>query len=263
MSILNEIYNYKLDFVAHQKNTLSQKEIEKEIITNSDTNFVFKNKLNCQSNKFSIIGELKKASPSLGEFVKSDVNLIELAQIYEKSGISCLSILTDEKYFNGKLIDLKQIKKNTSIPILRKDFIVDEYQIYESKFVGADCILIILSMLNQKDAKRFTDLANELGLDTIIEVHNTEELKRSDKISSEIIGINNRNLNNFITDINTTIKLSKEVKQSEKILVSESGFQSKQDINKIYTETGINKFLIGEYLMKSNNLSSLIEDLLN
>ena len=139
MSILKEIYEYKLDFVKNQKKIISQKVIEKSIIIGDKKNYFYK-KLRDEDNQISIIGEIKRASPSLGEFIDNNINIIDIARTYERNGISCLSILTDEKYFNGSIEDLKQIRKQTILPILRKEFIVDEYQIFESKLLGADCI---------------------------------------------------------------------------------------------------------------------------
>ena len=167
MSILKEIYNYKLDFVEKQKKNLQLSAIVNELST-TERPYCFYKKLFNEKESKSIIGELKKASPSLGKFVNQNINLVDLAKIYEENQISCISVLTDKKYFNGEIEDLKNIKKNSKLPILRKDFIVDEYQIYESKKIGADCILIILAMLNQKEADRFSEIANDINLDTII-----------------------------------------------------------------------------------------------
>ena len=262
MSILQEIYLYKLNFVNKQKSITSQKEIQSKI-DDSKFNASFYEKLINENDKISIIGELKKASPSLGKFVKSEVDLVEIANIYEQNKISCLSILTDEKYFNGNIKDLIKIRNNTKLPILRKDFIVDEYQIYESKLVGSDCILLILAMIDQKKVNRFTAIAKEIGLDVIIEAHNDKELERAISMDSEIIGINNRNLNNFVTDLQTTINLSKKIKNKNSLIISESGYSSKTEITKIHELTGITNFLVGEFLMKSKNLASEISKLLN
>ena len=263
MSILKEIYEYKLGFVEKQKKVIPQIKIENKISENKRNFFSFFKKLNIQNNYISIIGEIKKASPSLGKFVDEGIDLLEIAKKYEQNNVSCLSILTDEKYFHGSIHDLIKIRENTTIPILRKDFIVDEYQIYESKLYGADCILIILSMLDQINADRFARIAFELNLDTIIEVHNVDELQRAKSMNSNMIGINNRNLNTFVTDLETTIKLAKHIENSDKLLISESGFHSKNDIKKIYESTGVNNFLIGEFLMKSDNLTSQLKELLN
>ncbi len=262
MSILKEIYDYKIDFVSNRKKIISQSKIENKLNINN-INFPFFEKLNHQKNQISIIGEIKKASPSLGKFTKENINLIDFAKAYEDNNISCISVLTDEKYFNGKIEDLIEIRKEVQLPILRKDFIVDDYQIYESKLIGVDCILIILSMINQGDADRFAELASELKMDSIIEVHDYDELQRAKSMNSNMIGINNRNLNNFETNLDTTIVLSQHLDDCDKLVISESGFHSKSDISKVYTETGISNYLIGEFLMKSDNLSHQIKELLN
>ena len=263
MSILKEIYDYKINYVEKQKLIITQSEIQKKINISRSNKFPFYRKLANQNNNISIIGELKRASPSVGTIVNESTDLVKIANLYEANNIACLSILTDEKYFKGSMDDLVKVRENTNMPILRKDFIVDEYQIYESKLIGSDCILIILSMLNQKDADKFSKIAKDLELDTILEVHNIDELNRAMKMESNMIGINNRNLNNFYTDINTTINLYKNVKNIDKLLISESGINGKSDIKKIHNATGINNFLIGEYLMKSKQLENHINNLLN
>ena len=263
MSILNEIYEYKIEFVEKQKKLHTQSNIIDKIKNLPSHNFSFSKKLKNERSRTSIIGELKRASPSLGNFVNKEINLPNIAKIYEKCGVSCLSILTDEKYFKGSVTDLIDIRKISTLPILRKDFIVDEYQIYESKLVGANCILIILAMIDQKKADELEALAQNIGLDVIIEIHNKEELQRAVSMKSELIGINNRNLNNFETRLETTIELSNYIGDLNKIFISESGFHSHSNVNKIISLTGINNFLIGEYLMKSEQLESDIENILN
>ncbi len=263
MSILNKIYEYKVDFVERQKKLHTQREILDKIKNIPSYNFIFSKKLKQEITQVSIIGELKRASPSLGNFVNKETNLSNLAKIYEESGISCLSVLTDEKYFKGSIEDLAEIRKISSLPILRKDFIVDEYQIYESKLVGANCILIILAMLDQKKANKLEAIAQNIGLDVIIEIHTKEELERAVNMKSELIGINNRNLNNFETNIENTIELSNYIGDLNKIFISESGFHSRSNVNKVISSTGINNFLIGEYLMKSERLETDIKSILN
>ena len=263
MSILNEIYEYKIEFVERQKKLHPQSDILNKIKNISSPNFIFYKKLKDESTRTSIIGELKRASPSLGNFISKKVNLSDIARIYEECGISCLSILTDEKYFKGSIEDLVGIRETSSLPILRKDFIVDEYQIYESKLIGADCILIILAMLDQKKADELEAIARSIGLDVIIEIHNKDELERAFVMQSELVGINNRNLKNFETRIETTIELSSYIRNMNKIFISESGFHSLSNVNKITSLTGINNFLIGEYLMKSEQLATDIRNILN
>ena len=263
MSILNEIYEYKIDFVNKQKKLHLQSDILNKIKHIPSHDFTFSKKLKNETSRTSIIGELKRASPSLGNFVNKKIDLSNIAKTYEECGVSCLSILTDEKYFKGSIEDLIEIRKISTLPILRKDFIVDEYQIYESKLVGASCILIILAMLDQKKADKLEAIAQNIGLDVIIEIHNKEELERAINMRSELIGINNRNLNTFETKIETTIELSNYIANLNKILISESGFHSISSVNKIISLTGINNFLIGEYLMKSEQLAADISNILN
>tara|TARA_B100001029_G_scaffold161327_1_gene149982 strand:+ start:109 stop:903 length:795 start_codon:yes stop_codon:yes gene_type:complete len=264
MSILQEIKEYKLDFVQNQKIEISQFEmIEKSNLVKSNNLKKFSETLIHENNKkISIIGELKRSSPSAGNIADKDINLIEIARTYEENGISCLSVLTDEKYFNGSNHDLIEIKKYISLPILRKDFIVDEYQIYESKVIGADCILLILSILDNNKANLFEKIAHEIGLDVLVEVHNEDEMKRAELMNSSLIGINNRNLNDFSVDINNSIRVSKTLKK-DKIIISESGINNRNDIDHIRNLSNIDTFLIGESLMKSSNLSENIKNLIN
>ena len=263
MSILNEIYEYKIDFVEKQKKRHTLKEIRNAIKNIHPSNFKFSKKLKNEMSRTSIIGELKRASPSLGNFVNEEINLSNIAKTYEECGVSCLSILTDEKYFKGSIEDLIEIRKISSLPILRKDFIVDEYQVYESRLVGANCILIILAMIDQKKAIELEAIAQNIGLDVIIEIHNKEELERAINMKSELIGINNRNLNNFETRLETTIEISNYIANINKIFISESGFHDHRNVNKIMSLTGINNFLIGEHLMKSKQLATDIANILN
>ena len=263
MSILNKIYEYKIDFVEKQKKLHTQIDILNKLKNIPSNNFSFSKKLKNEMSQTSIIGELKRASPSLGNFVNDEINLSNIAKTYEECGVSCLSILTDEKYFKGSIEDLVEIRRISTLPILRKDFIVDEYQVYESKLVGANCILLILAMIDQKKADELETIAQNIGLDVIIEIHNREELDRAVKMRSELIGINNRNLNNFETNIQTTIELSNYTGDLSKIFISESGFNNHNSVNKIISLTGINNFLIGEYLMKSEQLETDIGNILN
>ena len=264
MSILQEIKKYKLDFVKNQKNIISQSEIIDKCknIDSDEANVFSKKLLNENNGQISIIGELKRSSPSSGKIVEKSIDLIKIAKEYEKNGITCISILTDEKYFNGSNHDLIDVKKHISIPILRKDFIVNEYQIYESLVIGANCILLILSILDDKEAHLFEGISLELGLDVLIEAHNEDEMKRAETMKSPLIGINNRNLNDFSVDINNSIKLSKSVK-NDKVIVSESGINTRMDIDYIRKNSCISTFLVGESLMKSSNLSESIMNLIN
>ena len=201
----------------------------------------------------AIIAEIKKASPSAG-IISEDFNPISKAKEYEVFGASALSVLTEEDFFLGSIQYLKDIKKNTSLPILRKDFIVDPYQIYESKLIGADCILLIASTLSDIELREFSDLADNLELDYLIEVHDEKELSRAETFSNAIIGVNNRNLKTFEVDIQNSIKL-RNLLTKENIFVAESGIKSQADID-ILIANNIHIFLIGESLMNGDFLEA-------
>ena len=261
MSVLKEIYEYKKKFVKQQKILNG---LDKVIdLSNKYNPIGFINKISTDilQKDISIIGELKKASPSAGIIFNNDNQYTKIANIYEDNGISCLSILTDEKYFKGSNNDFLQIRSNIKIPIIRKDFIVDRYQIYESKMLGADCILIILSMLSKEEAKELEEEAISIGLDVLIETHDKEEMNNAINMKSNLIGVNNRNLNDFSVDINNSISLTAEPVK-DKIYVCESGIKTKEDINFIKNNSIIKTFLIGESLMRSDPLEEQIRTLL-
>ena len=207
-----------------------------------------------------IIGEVKKASPSAGQIIK-DYDPLDIAKTYENAGIGTISILTESNYFGGEIDHLSLIKKNTKIPILRKDFIIDEYQIYESKVYQADIILLIVSILSDNELRRYLDIAKELKLDVIIETHDEEEIKRAMKLNYPIIGINNRNLKNLKTDVKNSTNLFTSI-TNDFTVIAESGIKSLSDIQ-MYNELGIFNFLIGESILKSNNYTKFIKKLLN
>jgi indole-3-glycerol phosphate synthase len=197
----------------------------------------------------AIIAEIKKASPSAG-IISEDFDPIKKAKEYEDFGASALSILTEEDFFQGSSQYLQDVKATTSLPILRKDFMIDEYQIYEAKLIGADCILLIASVLNDDEIQSFVDLAELLELDYLIEVHDLEELKRVEHFSNGMIGVNNRNLKTFDVDLNNSINL-KNAFNSNNLFVAESGIKSQDDID-ILKAHDIHVFLIGESLMKGD-----------
>ena len=207
-----------------------------------------------------IIGEIKKSSPSAGEIINS-YEPIEIAKIYERAGVKAISILTEKNYFKGEIDHLSFIKQNTNIPILRKDFIIDEYQLYESKVYQADVVLLIVSILSDNQLNKFLEIANDLNLDCIIETHDENEIKRALKLDYPILGINNRNLKNLKTDINNSADLFRSISKDYTV-IAESGIKSSADI-KMYNDLGIFNFLIGESILKSNNYSTFIKELLN
>ncbi|TDT71868.1 indole-3-glycerol phosphate synthase [Hypnocyclicus thermotrophus] len=201
----------------------------------------------------SIIGEVKKASPSKG-IIRESFNPIEIAKEYNNI-VDAMSILTEENFFMGKAEYLKDISNNVDIPLLRKDFIIDPIQIYEAKYLGASAILLIVSILSDDEIKNFYSLAKELELDCLVEIHNLKELNRALNIDVDIIGINNRNLKDFSVSLNTTLELSQYIEKN-KILISESGIFDKNDIKHL-KKGNIDGILVGESFMKSSNINHL------
>ena len=197
----------------------------------------------------AIIAEIKKASPSAG-VIDEDFNPVKKALEYEAFGASALSILTEENFFMGSVDYLKKVKAITSLPILRKDFMIDEYQVYESKLIGADCILLIASILSDQQIEDFIYIAKKLDLDYLIEVHDENELKRVEHFDDALIGVNNRNLKTFEVDLNNSVRLRNLFKQKN-IFIAESGIKTREDLNYL-KQNNIKVFLIGESLMRGS-----------
>jgi indole-3-glycerol phosphate synthase len=208
--------------------------------------------------KISLIAEIKKASPSAG-VIKADFDPVRIAQAYEAAGASCLSVLTDEQFFQGSLKYLQQIRDAVQLPILRKDFIIHERQILESIEAGADAILLIVAILNDADLRRFHSVARSAGLAVLVEVHDEVEMKRALAAEAEIIGVNNRDLKSFTVDLATTEKLSKMA--AGKILVAESGIHTRADVERL-ERCGANAMLVGESLMRASDLQGKVADLI-
>lgn len=204
----------------------------------------------------NIIAELKKAAPSKG-ILRQKYDVASIAKIYNKYA-DALSVVTDEKFFKGKLKDMDKARKATKLPILRKDFIIDEYQIYESRYYGADAILLIASILSKNKINNFIKLAEKLGMDCIVEVSNKRELMSVLQTNANIIGINNRNLRTFKVDIDATFRLANLV-PINKMIVSESGINSREDIEKI--KDSVDAALIGTALMKAKNMEAKLKEL--
>jgi len=220
----------------------------------------FKNKKvdKMNQNKISVIAEIKKASPSAGEIIKN-FNPLDIAKIYIENGASFLSVLTEEDFFLGKLDHIRDIKNNYNIPILCKDFFIDTYQIALAKSFGADCILIILSAVDKVLAKDLYQASNDLNISTLIEVHTEEESEIALSFKDSLIGINNRNLKTLEVSLNTSVKLSKILNSHQNPLICESGIHSTSNIKFIVDNTGIYNFLIGESLLKSQDIGSKLK----
>ena len=209
----------------------------------------------------SIISEIKKASPSAGILIKN-FNHLDIAKMYVENGATCLSVLTEEKHFLGKLEFIQDIKKKFKIPILAKDFFIDPYQIALAKSYGSDCILLIIAALNGGQADEIYSEALKHNLSVIVEVHDPNEAEMALKYDQALIGINNRNLKTLDISINNTISIFEIVKNHKGPILSESGIKDERDALYIYEKTGIKNFLIGESLLKSDNPGELIKKLI-
>jgi indole-3-glycerol phosphate synthase len=201
-----------------------------------------------QAGQAAVIAEIKKASPSKG-IIRADFDPPSIAQSYAQGGAACLSVLTDKLYFQGHENYLQAARAACTLPVIRKDFMIDPYQIYEARAIGADCILLIVSALNDQQLNELYTLAIELGMDVLIEVHDRDELRRTIPLNAPLIGINNRNLRTFVTSLNTTLDLLAEV-PSNTLLVTESGIHTQADVQ-LMREHQVNAFLVGEAFMRA------------
>tara|TARA_Y100000590_G_scaffold31828_1_gene35172 strand:+ start:4505 stop:5299 length:795 start_codon:yes stop_codon:yes gene_type:complete len=249
---LEKIISDKSTSVEKYKKSYKIKDLKNKI--SSYKNYLnFKNKL--KKNEVSVIAEIKKASPSAGNIMEN-YDPRTIAKQYLNSGASCLSVLTEENYFKGKLEHIDEVKKEVKLPVLCKDFFIDPYQVYLAKSFGADAILIILASIDERTAKEIYGVAEELDISTIVEVHTDEEAKKALNFKNAIIGINNRNLKNLKTDIKTTFDLHKILVNHPGPIVCESGIKSEKEVEEIVKKTKINNFLIGESLLKDLNKNS-------
>ncbi len=249
MKFLEEILEHKRRQVEQAESLLPKDEIEKIVTVTKRRGF--KDAIS-KGNKINLIGELKKASPSQG-VLRHEYEPREIAQIYETNGAAAISVLTDEKYFQGNLIHLNVVRDAVGLPVLRKDFIISEYQVYESALANADAILLIACILEKGILRGLYNLAKELGMYVLVEVHDERDLEKALGTVAEIIGINNRNLMTFEVDLNTTLELAPKIPQ-EKIIVSESGISEYDDVKRV-TERGIKAVLIGEAFMMADDIA--------
>ena len=212
--------------------------------------FVDSMKQHIAAGEAAVIAEIKKASPSKG-VMRENFMPAEIAKSYQAGGASCLSVLTDIDFFQGSDEYLKQARAACDLPVIRKDFIVDPYQIYEARAMGADCILLIVAVLGDEQMHNLYTLARELGMDVLIEVHDAQELHRALPLQAELVGINNRNLRTFETSLNTTIELLAHIPE-DRIVVTESGIHSGDDVKRM-RDNQVNAFLVGEAFMRADD----------
>lgn len=257
MSILDTIKQYKLNEVADRKSLYPIKLLEKSIFFESEC--VSLKEYVTDANRSGIIAEFKRKSPSKGDINKyADAEQVTLG--YMQAGASALSVLTDEHFFGAKKEDLPTARRFNYCPILRKDFVLDEYQIIESKSIGSDAILLIAALLTVEEIETFTTIAHSLGLEVLLETHNNEEVMTHQETTADILGINNRNLHNFEVDIENSIKLLQALPK-DIVKVAESGLESADTI-RLLKSHGFDGFLIGEYFMRHSHPAEKCKELI-
>ena len=256
-NILEKIIKKKSEKIVNLKKTISLDSLN-ELIDSNKTFINFKEKIenNVKENKFSIIAEIKKASPSAGVIIK-DYDPVNIANIYNDNKASCLSVLTEEDFFLGNLIHISKIKQKVNLPILCKDFFIDKFQIPLAKSYGADAILIILAGVSERLANELYEEALKLNMSVIVEVHTVIEAKQALKFKNALIGINNRNLKTLKTDINTTFDIHDILVNHQGPLISESGIKTKDELLELSKKTSIKTFLFGESLLKNLENNSI------
>lgn len=254
--MLDEIVLKTKERLEEAKKNKSFNELKEEV-ANLEINFDFPFEKALASEGLSIIAEVKKASPSKG-LIAEEFDYLDIAKEYETAGVSAISVLTEPYFFKGSNDYLKEIACEVNVPILRKDFTIDLYMIYEAKLIGASAVLLIVSILSDDELKSYLEIADSLGLSAIVETHDRKEIKRALDAGARIIGVNNRNLKNFTVNIDNSIELCRLV-SSDVLFISESGIKTKEDTLKLI-ENDVDAVLIGETLMKSDDKKSLIRE---
>lgn len=257
MNILEEIVSFKIKEVEDLKVNVPIKQLEKRKFFNKDV-ISLSSLLKENANKVNIIAEFKRKSPSKG-IINNSHDPLSVARSYADNGAVAISVLTDKKYFGGSLEDFEIIRDNIELPILRKDFIVDEYQIIESKAIGADVILLIAACLTIEKTYHLAKLARSINMDVLLEIHEEDELSHLNEFVT-LVGVNNRNLKNFNIDINTSIILGDKI-PNDFIKISESGLNNAENIRKLIN-CGYKGFLIGEYFMSNSNPGEVLRILI-
>ncbi len=257
--ILTKILATKADEISRRKTRMSINDLE-SIIQETEAPRGFANALQskAQAKQPAIIAEIKKASPSKG-VIRENFQPIEIAKDYSFHGATCLSVLTDKQYFQGSEVYLQMVREACPLPTLRKDFMIDSYQIYEARALGADCILLIVAALNDSQMMELAQTASELGMDILVEVHNNVELQRALFLDTPLIGINNRNLRTFETSLTTTLELKESIPE-DRLVITESGIHTQADI-KLMLENDIYTFLVGESFMRADHPGQKMHDL--
>ena len=257
--ILKKILATKHEEIAEKMQSLPLSEMRIRAQSQTETrDFLAQIRKSASQNTPAVIAEIKRASPSKG-IIREHFDPIEIALSYERHGATCLSILTDSQYFQGSDNFIAQVKEQVNLPILRKDFIIDPYQVYEAKILGADCILLIVAALKVDKLAELFDLATTLELDVLVEVHDFTELEQALKLNIEMVGINNRNLKTFETSLTTTIDLLYNIPSSVTV-VTESGIKNSEDIS-LMRANNVNCFLVGEAFMRAEDPGIALKEL--
>lgn len=257
--ILQTILATKREEIVRGKQQISQDALISEVRHMGPTRaFGERLKVRAKASQDAVIAEIKKASPSAG-LIRPDFDPVALARSYEKGGASALSVLTDETYFKGHKDFLVAARQAVDLPVIRKDFIVDEWQVWESRAMGADAVLLIVAALDDESLAQLCELAQSIGMDVLMEVHDEGELARALQIECDLIGINNRDLHVFQTDLNTSIRLAPMIPE-DRLIVSESGIHQPSDIQRLQ-QAGLGAFLIGESLMRQANPGDALKGL--
>ena len=260
MSILDEIVAHKrVELAATPEAEITVASLKAQVMARGGVRGFTEALANPRAGDVGLIAEVKKASPSAG-IIRTDFDPVKIAQEYESAGASCLSVLTDEKYFQGSPAYLKAIRAAVDLPLLRKDFVIDERQIAEAIDWGADAVLLIVAILNDVKLARFYELASGAGLSALVEVHDASELQRAQAINAPLIGVNNRNLKDFTVDLAVTESLASQMDLQQTILVSESGIDSRTDVKRL-TDCGARAILVGESLMREADISAKVRTL--
>jgi indole-3-glycerol phosphate synthase len=257
MSIVTKIVNQKKERLSHAKEVTSIAHL-RAVIKDIPLPLDFEQALIRVDGQIRLIAEVKKASPSKG-LIRQDFNHKTIAAVYKEKKVAAISVLTEEDFFQGHLEFLADVKSISLLPVLRKDFIFDEYQIYEARANQADAILLIAAILDEKQAEEYLHLSKELGMAVLFEVHDHRELEMALRINAPVIGINNRNLKTLQIDMNTTLELKKEI-PVDIIIVSESGIKTRADVLRL-EQAGIDAMLIGTSLMEAADIGRKIEEL--
>jgi indole-3-glycerol phosphate synthase len=254
--ILDRINDHKRKQVAEDKKRIPLEQL-KEMIEDTGKRKAFSKAIKT-GGKISIIAEVKQASPSKG-IIKKDFDPLDIAAAYDKSDVQAISVLTETDFFLGDKVYIPLVKENTNKPVLRKDFIIDEYQVYEAKALGADAILLIAASLTDDELVLLMNTAESLGIEVLLEVHDAEELERALRTDAEIIGINNRDLKTFVTDIKTTERLIGMIPK-DRIVISESGIETKEDLDYL-KGLGVDGVLIGETFMRADSIEEKVKEI--